>query len=284
MVQYAFLNPYRKFLMRTIPFHKMVASGNDFVVFDNRKQWVKSPKAFAAEVCAWHTGIGADGVLLFEKSRKADFKMRIINADGSEAEACGNGFRCIARYAHEVLKMPSSLKFESLSGMVQASVKKETVIVELPAPRDLRLNNELTVNGNRLHYSFINTGVPHTVIFVEGLPKVDVTGLGRAIRNHPDFKPRGTNVNFVEVQGGRKINVRTYERGVENETLACGTGSTASAIISSMMGYVGTPVRVKTSGGEILTIHFNRSAGKISRVMLEGAAHFVFEGKLIGVS
>lgn len=267
--------------MNTIPFIKMVASGNDFVVVDNRRKIISDPLTFTRKVCALHTGIGADGVLLFETSRKADFKMRIINSDGSEAEACGNGFRCIALFAKEKLKYPSKFQFESMSGLIQAEVKGRRVRVGLVVPKDLKLRSEIQVTGHRLHYSFINTGVPHAVIFVESLPKVEVETIGRAIRYHKEFSPRGTNVNFVEIKGKNEIAVRTYERGVENETLACGTGSTASAIISSLLGYVNSPVRVKTAGGEVLSIDFKKQDHRITNVTLEGEVRFVFEGKLI---
>lgn len=267
--------------MQTVPFYKMVASGNDFVVVDNRRHVVKDPLRFTREVCAPHTGAGADGVLLFENSRRADFKMRIINSDGSEAEACGNGFRCIARFAREILKYPVRFQFESVSGLVQAEVKKRTVKVRLPNPKDYRENGDIEVLGHRLHYSFLNTGVPHTVIFVEGLENIDVEKIGRAIRNHKNFKPKGTNVNFVEVKGRSEIQVRTYERGVEGETQACGTGSTASAVVSALSGCTVSPVRVKTRGGEILTVSFKINGKKITDVFLEGEARFVYEGKLL---
>lgn len=266
--------------MKQIPFHKMVATGNDFVVIDNRKGLVKDAKAFAKQVCTWHTGVGADGVLLLENSRRAHFKMRIINSDGSEAEACGNGFRCIALYAKEKLGYPSKFSFESISGIIQAQVKGRRVRVELIKPTDYRARGELVVSGHRLHYSFINTGVPHTVIFVEGLSKINVDELGRAIRNHDHFKPRGTNVNFVEVKNPKEIHVRTYERGVEKETLACGTGSTASAVISGLLGYTKSPVRIKTSGGEILNVDFQSQNGQVQKAALEGEVSWVFEGIL----
>ena len=267
--------------MKTIPFVKMVASGNDFIVIDNRKEIFKNPVKQTARLCEFHTGVGADGVLLFENSRKGDFKMRIINSDGSEAEACGNGFRCIALYAREKMGYPSRFRFESMTGLIEAQIKGTRVRVQLVNPSGLREKEEVQVLGHRLHYSFINTGVPHTVIFVEGLEKIDVGGLGRAIRFHKNFQPKGTNVNFVEVKSAREIKVRTYERGVEKETLACGTGSTASAIISHLSGYAKPPVQVKTTGGEILTVDFKRSGEKITNVTLEGEVKFVFEGKLM---
>jgi diaminopimelate epimerase len=259
----------------------MVASGNDFIVIDNRQLKIKNLVPFAKQICALHTGIGADGILLFENSRKADFKMRIINSDGSEAEACGNGFRCIALYAKEKMGYPAKFSFESISGIIQAEVKGNRVKVELAKPSDFRERSEIMVLGHRLHYSFINTGVPHTVIFVEGLSKIDVVGLGRAIRYHENFKPKGTNVNFVEVKSAKEIQVRTYERGVENETLACGTGSTASAVISGLLGYTQPPVRVKTSGGEILSVDFQKNGNHIAKATLEGEVKWVYEGKLL---
>lgn len=261
-----------------IPFTKMVASGNDFVVIDNRKKIIRDLKAFTREVCSLHTGIGADGVLLVEHSRKGSFQMRIVNSDGSEAEACGNGFRCIALFAHKVLGLPFRFQFESLAGMIQAHIQGSRVKVQLTDPENIKLHDEIEVSKNRLHYSFLNTGVPHTVLFVEGLEKIDVPRLGSSIRWHKQFQPKGTNVNFVEVKNRGEIAVRTYERGVENETLACGTGSTASAIASALLGYTKAPVRVKTRGGETLVIDFLQSGNKISQVFLEGEARIVYEG------
>lgn len=266
--------------MRDIVFDKMVASGNDFIVIDNRNHGIKSLKDFSRKLCAVHTSVGADGVLFLEKSSKAAFKMRIVNSDGSEAEACGNGFRCISLYAYEKLGLPRQFKFESISGIVTAQIIDQRVRVGLPRPKDYRERKTIEVSGSRLHYSFINTGVPHTVILVEGLSKVDVQTLGRAIREHKTFKPKGTNVNFVELKSVNQIEVRTYERGVEAETLACGTGSTASAIIATLSGYGKPPIFVKTKGGETLTIDFKIQGTQVTDVTLEGEAKFVFEGKL----
>ena len=259
----------------------MVASGNDFVVIDNRSRLIQNPAEFARSVCRAHLGIGADGLLLVEKSSRAAFKMRIINSDGSEAGACGNGFRCISFYAHQKLGLPERFKFESQSGMISAQVLKGRIRVGLVRPRGYQDRKTLEVSGHRLHYSFINTGVPHTVILAEGLDKMDVNHLGRAVREHPAFQPQGTNVNFVEVNGLHEIRVRTYERGVENETLACGTGSTASALITSLAGYTKAPVKVKTRGGETLTIDFKIRNGTVKGVSLEGEVRFVFEGVLL---
>ncbi len=268
--------------MKEVPFYKMVASGNDFVVIDNRRNVVAQPIPFTREICRSHTGVGADGVLLIENSKKADFKIRILNADGSEAEACGNGFRCTALLAHERLGLPKRQRFETLGGFVEAEVKGKSVRVRLAAPEGFKEREKIEVLGRELHYYFIRIGNPHVVIFVEGLPGLPVFEIGKEIRHHERFKPAGTNVNFVEVLGPQSVAVRTYERGVEQETLACGTGSTASGVVSCLVGHTRPPVKVRTSGGEMLTVDFKKAGDMIREVYLEGEAHFVFEGKLGG--
>ena len=267
-------------MRNSIPFYKMVASGNDFVVVDNRRGVVKDALAFTREVCRPHLGAGADGVLLFESSKKAHFKMRILNCDGSEAAACGNGFRCIALYAHDILKYSSRMNFESGSGLIEAEVgPRDSVRVQLMKPRVFEMDGSLEAGKRRFSYAFLDTGVPHVVIFTEDLEKVDVFETGKAVRGHARFQPFGTNVNFVEVRSKKEIAVRTYERGVENETLACGTGSTASAIVSVLKGYAETPVQVLTKSGEKLRIDMQRKGDEIMKVFLEGKAQFVYKGE-----
>jgi diaminopimelate epimerase len=164
--------------------------------------------------------------------------------------------------------------------MVEAEVKGKRVRVRLAAPEDFREGEKIKVLGRELHYHFIRIGNPHVVIFVEGLPEMPVPEIGKAVRFHERFKPAGTNVNFVEVSGPKSISVRTYERGVEEETLACGTGTTASAVVSCLVGYTSAPVDVKTRGGEILTVDFKKQGERVEEVFLEGEANLVFEGKL----
>ncbi len=275
---------------KTIRFHKMQASGNDFVVIDLRKQSLSNLKAFAAKVCPIHTGIGADGVLVIEASRKADFKARIFNSDGSEAEACGNGFRCVGRFARDILKFPAKMQFESVSGLISAEVKKDKVRVQLVQPKVLQENGALSIDSENFAYDFFNTGVPHVVIFSERLEKANVFEWGRAIRNHKKFAPKGTNVNFVQClfkagkpagRGVSRIKVRTYERGVEDETLACGTGSTASALAAILKFNMKSPVEVLTRGGEALKVSFEfDNQGLPLKAFLEGGAHVVYEGKI----
>ncbi len=262
-----------------VPFHKMVASGNDFVVVDNRKKIISDPVGFTREVCQSHLGVGADGVLLIETSKKADYKMRILNADGSEAEACGNGFRCAALLAHKKLGFPKKHRFESLAGIIDADVKGGRVRVRLMDPKDYNGRDKIQIGEKQLAYQFIRVGVPHVVIFVEGLSKIPVLEIGKEVRYHSRFKPAGTNVNFVEITGPQSLSVRTYERGVEQNTLACGTGSTASAIVSALTHQTQPPVRVLTEGGETLLVDFSLEGGKVQNVYLEGDAKFVFEGK-----
>lgn len=277
----------------------MAASGNDFVVIDNRQRVIANPVSFARKVCERHSGVGGDGVLLIENvgtplrghpsrrrphraapTDRLDYRVRIFNPDGSEAEACGNGFRCIAFLAHQRFGFGKRQRFESLGGVIDAEVKGNRVRVRLTEPEDFKQNGTIQVGGRSLGYQFIRVGVPHVVIFVEGLSEIPVLEIGREIRYHPQFKPAGTNVNFAEVTGPRSLAVETYERGVERVTLACGTGSTASAVVSAKQGYVEPPVQVKTRGGEILTVDFKKEGEKVQDVYLEGEAKLVFEGKL----
>ena len=270
--------------MRSIAFHKMAASGNDFIVVDNRKRVVRNANRFASDACRPHAGVGADGVLLIETSRKADFFMRILNSDGSEAEACGNGYRCVSLYARNMLGLSKRVRFETLSGTVETELvslngKRARVRVKMARPTRYEAGVSFTVNRRVLKGAFIDTGVPHVVMFTDRLDQVAVTKLGPAIRYHNRFKPRGTNVNFVEVTGPSALAIRTYERGVEDETLACGTGTVASAAVAHLTHRVQAPVQVKTKSGEVLTVSFGRSGNKIKSVCLEGGAEFVFEGR-----
>ncbi len=263
-----------------IRFHKMVASGNDFVVIDHRKPFIKNPKLFTKKVCARNFGVGADGVLLLEKSKKAQIRMRIINLDGSEAEMCGNGARCAALFAHKKLGLGRKFLMETKAGLVSCDIKTWTVQVQLTNPVGFRALANLNVLGREVPYYFVNTGVPHTVVIEDDLDAAPVVELGRAIRNHERFKPKGTNVNFIVPTGPHSLRVRTYERGVENETMACGTGSTASAVVATLAGLVKPPIDVKTSGGETLKVNFKLDGSTVSSVTLEGAAEFIFEGSL----
>jgi diaminopimelate epimerase len=267
--------------MRRIKFAKLSGAGNDFVVIDNRQKIVSSAAAkMAVRLCQPKTGVGADGLILLERSVKADFKMRIFNPDGSEAEMCGNGARCIARFAYLKRIAPAKMVFETIAGLISAQVKGNVVKLRLSDPHGLKDNLEIRLDGQFQKVLFMNTGVPHAIIFVNNIGKVPVFEWGRIIRHHRFFKPAGTNVNFVSKIDKHTIAIRTYERGVENETLACGTGSVAAALCSAIDKNVFSPVQVHTRGGEVLKIYFDYRGGKFSEVYLEGEVRIVFEGEV----
>ena len=265
-----------------IPFMKMSGSGNDFILIDHRDPFLKEDglKDFVQKVCRRRVSVGADGFILIERSEKADFKWRFYNADGSEPEMCGNGGRCAARFAHLKGIAGPSLKFETLAGILSATVDGKRVKLEMTKPFGLKLDETLAVDGKKEVFSFINTGVPHAVVFVEDLKEVDILRKGRAIRHHSLFAPSGTNADFVQLGKGPQLSVRTYERGVEDETLACGTGVVASALIAAFKGLVKSPVSIKTRGGEVLTVHFEIEGKEIKKVFFEGDVHVIYEAEM----
>ncbi|MFH1239169.1 MAG: diaminopimelate epimerase [bacterium] len=265
---------------KVICFTKMSGSDNDFVVIDNRRTVISQRASLARVVCQRKTSVGADGLIVIEKSKKADFKMRIFNPDGSEAEMCGNGARCAALYVS--IKPGKRLTMETGAGVLTAKIMTgNSVKLKMPEPKDLKLNFNIMVDKKPQKLSYLNTGVPHAVLWVGAIDKVDVYNLGKKIRYHSSFQPGGTNVNFVKVKDRNSIYVRTYERGVEDETLACGTGSTASAIIAGLTKGLRSPVSVHTRGGEVLKIYFSQKDNKIENMYLEGKVKFVFAGKMV---
>jgi diaminopimelate epimerase len=271
--------------MKKVPFYKMQGSGNDFILIDNRRNVLKGRNliGLARTVCDRHFSVGADGLIVIvppSSKKAADFKWRFYNADGSEAEMCGNGSRCAARFAVLRKIALNKMAFETLAGIIHADVKGERVKVQLPEATGLRLNISVPLDNRTRSGHFINTGVPHVVYLSEDLDSVDVQAFGRATRYHELFRPAGTNVNFVEVAGPRRLRIRTYERGVEGETLACGTGAVAAALISSALGKVKPPVEVVPRSGEKLVISFEQGEGTFGRIFLDGEAKVICEGNL----
>lgn len=260
------------FKMKKIKFTKMVGTGNDFIILHAKPAGNFSK--LAQQLCDRKFGIGADGVLLLGKAKGADLSMRIFNADGSEAEMCGNGARCAA-----FLSGRSQARLLTAAGLIYTQVRGQDVKIQLTVPTDIKFDIPLMVNNRLLKVNFINTGVPHVVIFVKDLDSVDVKHIGRAIRNHQAFAPRGTNVNFVEEKGKDFIQIRTYERGVEDETLACGTGSTAAALIFALKNNLENLIKVKTQSGQLLKVSFQMVADKFSKVWLEGKVSIVYKGE-----
>lgn len=258
--------------MNKLKFTKMVGSGNDFIVITGKPPG--NLPGLARILCDRKFGIGADGLLLLDKCKNADLSMRIFNADGSVARMCGNGARCAAFFSGK-----PKVSLRTPAGVIRAEVHGAQVKIQLTAPEDIKLDIPLTVNGRPLKVNFINTGVPHVVVFVNGIDGIDLKSIGRSIRNHPAFSPRGTNVNFVQEEVKNLIRIRTYERGVEDETLACGTGSAAAALIFALKNNLDNLIKVKTQSGEILKIYFQKEDGEFRKVWLEGSARIVYKGE-----
>jgi len=266
-------------ILIVLHFTKMNGAGNDFILIDNRPGRVHLDRTQIARLCDRHRGIGADGILLLEKaSNHADFRMRYFNADGGEAEMCGNGARCFARFANKVAGRKEKISFETPAGVISAKLAGDLVTLEMTEPTDLRLKTTLRVMDENKTVHFINSGVPHVVIPVLQLDDVDVQGAGSAIRHHKMFSPKGTNVNFLEKRGPKQIAVRTYERGVEAETLACGTGIVASALVFAATENAASPITVIARGGDELRVGFEKIDTAFRNVTLTGPAEFVFEG------
>jgi len=270
--------------MKTIEFWKMNGSGNDFILIDNRDGKVAEEEMghLVERVCRRRGSVGADGLIFVTKSDRFDFGWRFFNADGGEVEMCGNGGRCAARFAYLKGIANSKMTFETMAGPVSAEVMGRVVKVLMPDPSGLEMDIDLSHETGWLSVDFVNTGVPHVVIQVENLSDYPVFEQGRVIRCHTMFSPEGTNADFIKVLRPDLLEVRTYERGVEDETLSCGTGAIASAIIASARGMVGSPVKVRTKGGEELVIYFQKEGDKFTRVWLEGSTSIVYEAQLNG--
>lgn len=260
----------------------MHGTGNDFVLIDHRVRFIPEAEQpeFARRVCHRQLGAGADGLIFIEASPTADFRWRFYNADGSEPEMCGNGGRCAARFAVLNGIAPADLTFETLAGTIKAEVKGRGVKLLMAGVGNFILGQTIPLEGQALLGHFLKVGVPHVAVPVVDLEVAPVTGWGRAVRFHPLFAPAGTNVNFIRVEGPQTLRIRTYERGVEDETLACGTGAVASALIAARLGQVVSPVTVHTRGGEALTIYFTPQGETFSEVYLEGNALVVYQGEL----
>ncbi|WP_457568356.1 diaminopimelate epimerase [Desulfurobacterium sp.] len=267
-----------------INFSKLEGTGNDFVIIDNRKGTLTEclkeknlkKRVFVRKICDRKRGVGADGLIIINNSDTADFEWEFFNADGSTATMCGNGARCAARFAFEKGIAPRQMKFVTGAGIIGAEVNGRNVRVQMTKPHNLKLHLKINIDGKEIEGAFLNTGVPHFVTFVKDIENIDVETLGRKIRFHEMFKPEGTNANFAQFKEG-KLFVRTYERGVEGETLACGTGSVASAICFSRLFSSASPVTVITRSGEPLTIYFD---SELKKVFLEGKTTWICDGSL----
>lgn len=266
----------------TLDFAKMSGAGNDFIVIDDRASAVgNDARELAKQLCRRRVSVGADGLILVVPSDAHDFRMRYFNADGTEADMCGNGGRCAARFAHEIGAAGRKLTFESRSGVHRAEIVDDRVVsLAMADPRALLLETSIAVRGRKLVIHRINTGVPHAIHEVAELDAYPVAEMGRAIREHEDYMPEGTNADFVTVVDPHTVRIRTYERGVEDETLACGTGATAAALVLAARGQVESPVTVRTRGGHELVVTFYMSHLGFCNVSLSGEAVVVYRGAI----
>ena len=258
---------------------KITGSGNDFVMFNNLKREIKNRRHIAIQVCRQKYGVGADGAIFLEKSRKADYRMRIFNPDGSEAEMCGNGLRCLVRFIHEQ-KLSRRKKFliETLAGNYKTFINGFDVSIEMFLVEKPRFNINLEINGTKIIAHLMNTGVPHAVIIVEDVETLDVKKYGPLIRYHRTFQPSGANVDWLQIINRHFGKIRTYERGVEDETLACGTGIVASVICAAMLNKFSSPVEIEARSGEKLNVSFTDD---FSQIFFKGKTKLVFEGQWI---
>ena len=269
-----------------IPFTKLSGSGNDFILIDHRTPFL--PEAtlsqWVAKICAHRLSVGADGVILIEPSNpsgygRTDFRWRLFNADGSRAEMSGNGGRCAARFAHAKGIAKAVMVFETPAGLIQAEVVGDQVKIRFTDPTDFRWRLAVTIDGASREGHFVNTGVPHLVYLMDDVDAVDLIPLGRASRFHPFFQPAGTNVNVIQKLDSHRLKIRTYERGVEDETLACGTGAVASALVAASVAGVQSPVTLLPKG-QPLTVSFSREGDRFKDIYLAGDARIVYDGEM----
>ncbi|MFH1036406.1 MAG: diaminopimelate epimerase [Pseudomonadota bacterium] len=271
-----------------LAFAKMNGSGNDFILVDNRVARLATSimPDLARGACARGRSVGADGLIILEPSDRVDpalgrvdWRWHFFNADGSSAEMCGNGGRCAARFAVDQGLAGPRMVFDTLAGPIRAWVEGSVVKLEMVPPKGAYRDLCLEAQHGSVILHGVNTGVPHAVVPVEDLQAAPVKDMGRALRFHRHFAPVGTNVNFICVQDG-ELKVRTYERGVEDETLACGTGAVASALVAGSQGWLKPPVTVRVKSGETLKVHFSAGEDGFREVLLEGAASYVYQGVL----
>jgi diaminopimelate epimerase len=265
-----------------LQFTKMNGAGNDFILIDNRDENIHLTRDQVIRLCDRHRGIGADGLftLIPCRSGQADWAWEFYNSDGGAAEMCGNGARCFARFIQRLTGQLNPVTFQTGAGVIRATFHGERVTVNLTEPKEMRLAQKINLSTGTETVHSVNTGVPHAVLFVEDADRAMVQSLGSEIRFHPHFAPKGTNVNFVQLLGPNSIRVRTYERGVEGETLACGTGVTAAALIAARINRFESPISVQVRGGDTLEVSFTDQKTRFGDVCLNGPAEFVFDGRI----
>ena len=259
-------------------FTKISATGNDFILFDNRNGQIKDDEHnFFHRVCQRRLSVGADGILLIKDSDKHDFSLLYINSDGNIGEMCGNGARAAAYYAQQKNIASHQVTFDVLSVLYKAEIIDNGVRLSMPPPVEIKMKPDVVEESFLEEGGYLNVGVPHYVLFADDIDNLNIVEIGRKYRHHQAFQPWGTNTNFVQIIGKQKLNIRTYERGVEDETFACGTGTISSAIVANKQKGLKTPIQVEAKGGTLI-VDFNDD---LQNLTLTGKVRIVYEGELL---
>jgi len=263
-------------------FTKYSGCGNDFVVIDDRALCFPTENGDAIQqICRRRIGVGADGVILLQNSLSADFRMRIFNADGNEAEMCGNGIRCLMKFIRQLGVQRTQLDIATGAGTLRVEhLEDGCVAVAMGAPKGMQWGLQFTVDSSNYNIHYMTMGVPHAIHFTENLESIDLPKIGKKFRNLPFFSPCGTNFNAVAIESTGELRNRTYERGVEGETLACGTGCTAVALAAHKIYGLPSPITVHTKSKEQLKISFDFVGEQFSNVAMIGPANRVFDGEV----
>lgn len=268
-------------MKRLLSFSKYSGCGNDFVLVDNRSSFFPLTNGLLIRrLCDRQCGIGADGVILLENSQMGDFRMRIFNSDGSEAEMCGNGLRCLGRFLEDLAIQGKNFLIEVMGRLFPLTLHSKNIQICMGPPKIAIYHQTLSMGFDSFSFDFLNTGVPHVVIFVDNLEAIDLDKIGPKIRHHERFAPQGTNVNFVSTKTEKALSIRTFERGVEQETLACGTGSTAAAIAANKRYGYKNPIIVITRSGEEMVFNLKTNKGEVEDIIMEGPAKFLFKDRI----
>ncbi|MCH6257070.1 diaminopimelate epimerase [Puniceicoccaceae bacterium K14] len=266
-----------------IAFTKMHGAGNDFVMIENLDGSIELTQEQVAFLCDRRFGIGGDGLILLNPKtlEDQDATMVYYNADGSRAEMCGNGARCFTSFALiNKVGDGSTVSFQTDAGPMSSKAENGEFTINMTPVFDIRMNQEAETEHGTYAYHFMNTGVPHVISFSENIGAIDIKPEGRALRLHGHFQPNGANINFAEIQDSGVVKIRTYERGVEDETLACGTGVTAVALSANLTNSLPTPISVLVKGGDILKVDFDKQGDTISNITLTGPAKVIYQGKI----
>lgn len=263
--------------MTEVAFSKYSGCGNDFILIDNRQIGLNLQSPTIQKLCNRSRGVGADGIILLEESKTSNFRMRIFNQDGSEAEMCGNGLRCLGQFIVELGFPKKTYSVETLERQLTVEFEGDQVKTTIGDAKGIQ-RLSLKVEKDTLDCYALNTGVPHAVFFVDNLKSVEVNTLGHKIRHHEEFSPKGVNANFVEKSSPSQLTLRTFERGVENETQACGTGATASAIAAHLKWGMQPPIEVTLRSKDKIVINFLKESEAITKITQTGPAVNLFCG------